>query len=60
MLHYLRRIDEAAAASREDVREIKVRVTSMEQGLAAVNQTLALQSGRSDRVEPVSTAAGGD
>jgi uncharacterized coiled-coil protein SlyX len=49
--HYLRRIDEVVGASREDMRELKVRMTSVEHGLAAFNQTLALQSRRIERVE---------
>jgi hypothetical protein len=50
-LHYLHRLDENVSALRGDVRELKIRMTSVEQGLAAVNQSLALQSGRIDRIE---------
>lgn len=51
LLVYLRRIDEKVDRLIDDVRDLKVRVTNVEEGLAAVNRRLDRVETRLDRIE---------
>ena len=50
-LVYLRRLDTQMGEMREDIRDIKVRLTGVEQGLAGVNRQLDRMEIRIDRIE---------
>ena len=47
----LRRIDERAARMADDLQDLKVRVTSVEEGLAGVNRRLDRLETRVERIE---------
>jgi hypothetical protein len=51
VLIYLRRIDEKLDRVVDDVRDLKVRVTGLEEGLAGVNRRLDRADARLDRIE---------
>jgi DNA repair ATPase RecN len=51
LLAYLRRIDEKIDRLIDDVRDLKARVTNVEEGLAAVNRRLDRVETRLDRIE---------
>jgi hypothetical protein len=51
VLTYLRRIDEKLDRVIEDVRDLKMRVTSLEEGQAGVNRRLDRIEVRLDRIE---------
>ena len=51
VLVYLRRFDEKLDRIADDVRDIKVRLTSVEEGLAGVNRRLDRIEMRVDRIE---------
>jgi hypothetical protein len=51
MLVMLRRIDSTVAETREDIRELKVRMTHVEEGLAGVNRRIDRVELRLDRIE---------
>jgi archaellum component FlaC len=51
VLVYLRRIDEKLDRVVEDLRDLKVRATAMEEGLAGVNRRLDRLETRVDRIE---------
>ena len=48
---YLRRIDEKADRVIDDVRDIKFRVTNLEEGQAGIQRGLARVEARLDRIE---------
>ena len=50
-LVYLRRIDERTARMADDLNDLKVRVTSVEEGLAGVNRRLDRLETRVERIE---------
>ena len=47
----LRKIDERTERMAEDLQDLKVRVTSVEEGLAGVNRRLDRLDGRVERIE---------
>ncbi|MBX9844059.1 MAG: hypothetical protein K2Z80_19855 [Xanthobacteraceae bacterium] len=51
VLVLLRKIDERTARMADDLQDLKVRVTSVEEGLAGVNRRLDRLEGRIERVE---------
>jgi len=51
VLHMLRRIDANVAELRDDVRELKVQMTHVEEGLAGVNRRIDRVELRLDRIE---------
>jgi archaellum component FlaC len=51
VLVLLRKIDERTERMAEDLQDIKVRVTSVEEGLAGVNRRLDRLEGRVERIE---------
>ena len=51
MLVFLRRIDEKLDRVIEDVRDLKIRVTNVEEGLAGVHRRLDRTDARLDRIE---------
>jgi DNA repair ATPase RecN len=51
MLVYLRRIDEKLDRVIDDVNDLKVRVTNVEEGLAGVHRRLDRGDARLDRIE---------
>jgi archaellum component FlaC len=51
VLVLLRRIDERTERMAEDLQDLKVRVTSVEEGLAGVNRRLDRLEGRVERIE---------
>jgi hypothetical protein len=51
ILDHLRAIRGVVEATREDVRDLKVRMTSVEEGLAGVNRRLDRIDARLDRAE---------
>ena len=51
VLVYLRRIDEKVDRLIDDVHDLKVRVTNVEEGLAGINRRLDRLETRMDRVE---------
>ena len=51
MLVMLRRIDETTQRTRDDILDLKVRVTAVEEGLAGVNRRLDRLEARVDRIE---------
>ena len=51
VLVYLRRFDDKLDRIADDVRDIKVRLTSVEEGLAGVNRRLDRIEMRVDRIE---------
>ncbi len=50
-LQDLRRIDQKVDRVIDDVRDLKVRMTSIEEGLAGVNRRLDRMEWRTDRIE---------
>ena len=52
VLVLLRKIDERTERMAEDLQDLKVRVTSFEEGLAGVNRRLDRLDGRVERIEP--------
>lgn len=51
ILQYLRRLDITVQAMREDIADLKRRMTGVEEGLAGVNRRLDRLDGRMERVE---------
>jgi archaellum component FlaC len=51
VLVLLRKIDERTERIAEDLQDLKVRVTSVEEGLAGVNRRLDRIEGRVERIE---------
>lgn len=51
VLVLLRRIDERTERMADDLQDLKVRVTSVEEGLAGVNRRLDRLEGRMERVD---------
>ena len=51
VLVLLRKIDERIERMAEDLQDLKVRVTSVEEGLAGVNRRLDRLDGRVERIE---------
>ena len=51
MLVLLRKIDERTERMAEDLQDLKVRVTSVEEGLAGVNRRLDRLDSRVERIE---------
>ena len=51
VLVYLRRIDEKIDRLSDEMRDVKVRVTTLEEGLAGVNRRLDRVESRLDRIE---------
>ena len=51
VLVLLRKIDERTERMAEDLQDLKVQVTSVEEGLAGVNRRLDRLEGRMERVE---------
>ena len=51
VLQLLRRIDQKTDRLIDDVADLKVRITSMEEGLAGVNRRLDRVEARIDRIE---------
>lgn len=51
ILQYLRRLDTTSQAMREDIADLKRRMTGVEEGLAGVNRRLDRLDGRMERVE---------
>ena len=51
VLVLLRKIDERTERMAEDLQDLKVRVTSVEEGLAGVNRRLDRLEGRVERIE---------
>ena len=51
VLVLLRKIDERTERMAEDLQDLKVRVTSVEEGLAGVNRRLDRLEGRMERIE---------
>jgi archaellum component FlaC len=51
VLVLLRKIDERTERIAEDLHDLKVRVTSVEEGLAGVNRRLDRLEGRVERIE---------
>ena len=51
VLVLLRKIDERTERMAEDLQDLKVRVTSVEEGLAGVNRRLDRIEGRVERIE---------
>ncbi len=51
VLIYLRRLDEKLDRVVDDVRDLKVRVTGVEEGLAGINRRLDRVETRLDRIE---------
>jgi archaellum component FlaC len=51
MLAILRKIDERTERMAEDLHDLKVRVTSVEEGLAGVNRRLDRLENRVERIE---------
>ncbi|HEY0327875.1 MAG TPA: hypothetical protein VGC77_02155 [Rhodopseudomonas sp.] len=51
VLSLLRKIDQRTERMAEDLQDLKVRVTSVEEGLAGVNRRLDRIEGRVDRIE---------
>ena len=51
MLVLLRRIDERTIRMAEDIHDLKIRVTNLEEGLAGVNRRLDRLEDRLERVE---------
>jgi hypothetical protein len=51
LLEYMRRFDRKLNDLIDDVRELKIRMTGVEEGLAGVNRRLDRMEGRFERVE---------
>lgn len=51
ILEYLRRLDAGVQLLREDIGDLKRRVTGVEEGLAGVNRRLDRLDGRVERIE---------
>lgn len=51
ILALLRKIDQRTERMAEDLQDLKVRVTSVEEGLAGVNRRLDRLEGRIERIE---------
>ena len=51
VLAILRKIDQRTERMSDDLQDLKVRVTSVEEGLAGVNRRLDRVEGRLDRIE---------
>ena len=51
VLQYLRRIDERVSKTAEDVADLKVRVTNIEEGMAVINRRIDRIEQRLDRSE---------
>jgi hypothetical protein len=51
VLAMLRRIDETTQRTRDDILDLKVRMTAVEEGLAGVNRRLDRLEVRVDRIE---------
>jgi archaellum component FlaC len=51
VLILLRRIDERTERMSDDLQDLKIRMTSVEEGLAGVNRRLDRLDGRVDRIE---------
>jgi chromosome segregation ATPase len=51
VLRFLRRIDEKIDRPADDVRELKTRMTAVEERLAGTEHSIATVNGRIDRVE---------
>ena len=51
VLILLRKIDERTERMADDLQDLKVRMTSVEEGLAGVNRRLDRLEGRVDRIE---------
>ena len=51
VLILLRRIDERTERMSDDLQDLKIRMTSVEEGLAGVNRRLDRLEGRVDRIE---------
>ncbi|UZE47225.1 hypothetical protein [Rhodopseudomonas sp. P2A-2r] len=51
VLVYLRRLDEKMDRVLDDMRDLKIRVTGLEEGLAGVNRRLDRMEIRIDRIE---------
>jgi len=52
VLTLLRKIDQRTERMADDLQDLKVRVTSVEEGLAGVNRRLDRVESRIDRIEP--------
>jgi archaellum component FlaC len=52
VLSILRKIDQRTERMAEDLQDLKVRVTSVEEGLAGVNRRLDRLDHRVERIEP--------
>ena len=52
VLVLLRKIDERTERMADDLQDLKVRVTSVEEGLAGVNRRLDRLESRVERIEP--------
>lgn len=51
ILRYLRRIDDCLDRVADDVRELKIRITAVEENLASLNRRFDRLEGRIDRIE---------
>jgi archaellum component FlaC len=51
VLQYLRRLDTTTQAMREEIGDLKRRMTGVEEGLAGVNRRLDRLDGRVERIE---------
>ncbi|AXS40389.1 hypothetical protein [Breoghania sp. L-A4] len=52
VLHLLRRIDERTERMSDDLHDVKVRLTGVEEGLAGVNRRIDRLVHRVERIEP--------